>query len=83
MRSEQIKGAVDKVAGKAQDSLGEWLDNPQMQARGLAREATGELQERYGQTLDQAARLLREKPWLSVALLAGAGLLAGLLLRRR
>ncbi|AAY91842.1 CsbD family protein [Pseudomonas protegens] len=83
MASEQIKGTVGKVAGKAEAVVGEWLDDEQLQARGMAREAAGQLQEKYGQALDQGARWVRDKPLLSVALLAGVGLLAGLLLRRR
>ncbi|KTC43682.1 CsbD family protein [Pseudomonas sp. ABAC61] len=83
MASEQLKGKVDKAAGKAQAMVGELLDDDSMQARGVAREAAGQLQEHYGQVLDRGLRWAREKPLASVALLAGVGLLAGLLLRRR
>lgn len=83
MGNQQIKGSVDKAAGKAQSVLGEWLDDDSMQARGRAREAAGQLQEHYAQALDQGVRWVREKPLLSLAVLAAAGLLAGLLLRRR
>ncbi|MGE8415655.1 MAG: CsbD family protein [Pseudomonas sp.] len=83
MASEQLKGKVDKAAGKAQAMVGELLDDDSMQARGVAREAAGQLQEHYSQVLDRGLRWAREKPLASVALLAGVGLLAGLLLRRR
>ncbi|MCB2254027.1 CsbD family protein [Pseudomonas chlororaphis] len=83
MRSEQIKGAVGTAAGKAQGAVGELLDDSQMRLEGAAREAAGQLQQSYGDALDNVSRFVREKPLASVALLAGVGLLAGLLLRRR
>ncbi|OLF54656.1 CsbD family protein [Pseudomonas chlororaphis] len=83
MRSEQIKGAVGTAAGKAQGAVGEWLDDERMQVQGAAREAAGRLQESYGDALDGVSTFVREKPLASVAILAGIGLLAGLLLRRR
>lgn len=83
MRSEQIKGAVGTVAGKAQGVAGELLDDQQMRLEGAARQAAGQLQETYGEVLDNVSRFVRDKPLASVAILAGIGLLAGLLWRRR
>lgn len=83
MRSEQVKGAVNKVAGKAQDAVGELVNDEQMQLEGSARQAAGQLQETYGEALDTVSGFVRDKPLASVAILAGLGLLAGLLLRRR
>ena len=37
MASEQIKGTVRNAAGKAEAVVGEWLDDEQLQARGMAR----------------------------------------------
>ena len=54
MASEQIKGTVGKVAGKAEAVVGEWLDDEQLQARGMAREAAGQLQEKYGRPWTRA-----------------------------
>lgn len=83
MRSEQIKGAVATAAGKAQGVVGELLDDEQMRLQGAARQAAGQLQETYGEALDRVASFVRDKPLASVAILAGVGLLAGLLWRRR
>ncbi|KAA5842579.1 CsbD family protein [Pseudomonas chlororaphis] len=83
MRSEQIKGAVGTAAGKAQGVVGELLDDQQMRMEGAARQAAGQWQETYGDALDSVSRFVRDKPLASVAILAGIGLLAGLLWRRR
>ncbi|CAI8795313.1 ElaB protein [Pseudomonas chlororaphis] len=83
MRSEQIKGAMGTAAGKAQGAVGELLDDQQMRLEGAARQAAGQLQETYGEVLDNVSRFVRDKPLASVAILAGIGLLAGLLWRRR
>ncbi|ROL84147.1 CsbD family protein [Pseudomonas chlororaphis] len=83
MRSEQIKGAVGTAAGKAQGVAGELLDDQQMRLEGAARQAAGQLQETYGDALESVSRFVRDKPMASVAILAGIGLLAGLLWRRR
>ncbi|AZE48507.1 hypothetical protein C4K04_2835 [Pseudomonas chlororaphis] len=83
MRSEQIKGAVGTAAGKAQGVVGELLADERMRLEGAARQAAGQLQETYGDALDNVSRFVRDKPLASVAILAGAGLLAGLLWRRR
>ncbi|QQZ44326.1 CsbD family protein [Pseudomonas sp. SK3(2021)] len=83
MRSEQIKGAMGTAAGKVQGAVGELLDDRPMRLEGAARQAAGQLQETYGDALDGISRFVRDKPLASVAILAGIGLLAGLLWRRR
>lgn len=83
MGREQIKGTLDKLAGQAQGAAGEWLDDEQLRLQGAARQAAGQLQQRYGQLLDNAAASVCRQPLTTVAVLAGAGLLLGLLLRRR
>lgn len=83
MRSEQIKGAVDKLAGRAQGAVGELMDDPQMQAAGATRQVVGQMQQSYGEALDHATDFVREKPLATLAIMAGLGILAGLLLRRR
>ncbi|MFO2462833.1 CsbD family protein [Pseudomonas sp. 15FMM2] len=83
MKQEQIKGSVEKMAGKAQDFLGELSGDEQLQAQGVARQAAGQLQQTYGDALDSISDFTKRKPLATVAILAGAGLLLGLLLRRR
>jgi len=83
MKSEQVKGAMEKVAGKAQGFLGDLTGDEQLQAQGLARETAGQLQQTYGDALDTVSDFAKQKPLAMVAVVAGLGLLMGLLLRRR
>ena len=83
MKSEQVKGAVEKVAGKAQGFLGDLTGDEKLQAEGLARQAAGQLQQTYGDALDTVSDFAKSKPMATVAVVAGVGLLVGLLLRRR
>lgn len=83
MKSEQVKGAVEKVTGKAQGFFGDLTGNEQLQAEGVARQAAGQLQQSYGDALDTVSDFARNKPLATVAVVAGVGLLVGLLLRRR
>lgn len=83
MKSEQVKGAMEKVAGKAQAFLGDLTGDEQLQAQGLARETAGQLQQTYGDALDTVSDFAKQKPLATVAVVAGLGLLVGLLLRRR
>ncbi|WP_439650640.1 glycine zipper domain-containing protein, partial [Phytopseudomonas argentinensis] len=53
------------------------------QAEGVARQAAGQLQQTYGNALDPVSDFAKHKPLATVAVVAGIGLLVGLLLRRR
>lgn len=83
MKSEQVKGTVEKVAGKAQGFFGELTGDEQLQAEGVARQAAGQLQQTYGDALDSVGDFAKNKPLATVAIVAGVGLVLGLLLRRR
>lgn len=83
MNSEQVKGAVEKVAGKAQGVIGDLAGDERLQAEGVARQAAGQLQQTYGDALDTVSDFAKHKPLASVAIVAGIGVLVGLLLRRR
>ncbi|MGE1153323.1 CsbD family protein [Pseudomonas sp. ICMP 460] len=83
MNSEHVKGAVEKVAGKAQGFFGDLTGDEQLHAEGIARQAAGQLQQTYGDALDTVSDFARSKPLTTVAVVAGVSLLVGLLLRRR
>ena len=83
MNSEQVTGRVKKAVGKAQDFLGDMTDDEQLQAQGVARQAAGQLQQTYGDALDTVGDFAQRKPLATVAIVAGVGLVLGLLLRRR
>jgi len=52
MESEHIKGAANKLAGKAKQAAGDVLDNAEMQAKGKAQELKGKAQEKVGDIKD-------------------------------
>ncbi|MDI2590677.1 CsbD family protein [Pseudomonas sp. N3-W] len=83
MSREHVKGAVEEVAGKAQNMLGELTGDQHMQLEGNARQAAGRLQQHYGEALDDAAGFVKDRPLTTLAIVAGLGLVAGLLLHRR
>lgn len=83
MKSEQVKGAVEKAAGKAQGFIGDLTGDERLQAEGVARQAAGQLQQTYGDALDTVSDFAKSKPLATVAVVAGVGLLVGLLMRRR
>ncbi|SDU90341.1 CsbD family protein [Pseudomonas mucidolens] len=83
MKAEQAKGGAEKWLGKAQDCLGELTHDEQLQTEGVARQAAGQLQQTYGKALDEVSDFARRKPLASIAIVAGVGMLLGLLLRRR
>jgi len=52
MESEHIKGAANKLAGKAKQKAGEAIDNVEMQAKGKVQELKGKAQEKFGDLKD-------------------------------
>lgn len=83
MKSEQVKGALEQVAGKAQDFLGEMTGDERAQMEGKARQAAGELQERYGDLLDECATFLQRRPRATLVTLASLTLAVAWLIKRR
>jgi uncharacterized protein YjbJ (UPF0337 family) len=83
MKSEQVKGALEQVAGKAQDFLGEMTGDERAQMEGKARQAAGELHKRYGDLLDECATFLQRRPRATLFTLAGLTLAVAWLIKRR
>lgn len=69
----QARGKLDEAAGAIQRTWGDVQDR----AGRLAGEARGMGQDAY----DEVDAFVRRSPWVSVAIAAGVGLLAGLALR--
>lgn len=80
---EQAQGAFQRVAGKAQDALGEVTGDKGMQADGKVREAQGAVQQSYGQALDEIRELAVKHPLGLVGGIAAAGFLLGVICARR
>ena len=71
----QAKGKFDEAAGMIQRTLGD--------VQGQAERLLGEAQARGVEARDEVDAFVRRSPWISVAIAAGIGLLAGLTLKPR
>lgn len=80
---EKAEGTVKEFAGKVQDAVGRMTDDPSTRLEGQARQAAGKAQQTYGEVLDQVRESALLHPVTTVAAIAGAGFLLGLLLARR
>lgn len=62
MNSDQIKGTVKDVAGKAQRKLGEAVGSNQQQIKGAATQAEGKLQKAVGNAREALKDAADRKP---------------------
>lgn len=82
MKSEQVEGIAEKLAGKAQGALGKLAGDPAVEAQGASHEAAGQLKETYGDAVDGVTTFVKENPIAALAIGAGIGILISRLLRR-
>ena len=82
MKSEQVEGVVDKVAGKAQSAVGKLFGDSKLEAEGFGRQVAGQLTQAYGDALDSVSTFVKEKPVAALAIGAIALLVLDRLLRR-
>jgi ElaB/YqjD/DUF883 family membrane-anchored ribosome-binding protein len=71
----QARGKLDQAAGMVQRTLGD--------VQGQAERLLGEAQVKGKEARDEMDALVRRSPWVAVAVAAGIGLLAGLVLKPR
>jgi uncharacterized protein YjbJ (UPF0337 family) len=82
MKSEQVEGVAEKLAGKAQSAVGRLIGDSTLEAEGAGRQAAGQLTKTYGDTLDSVSTFVKEKPVAALAIGAAVLLLVNRLLRR-
>jgi uncharacterized protein YjbJ (UPF0337 family) len=82
MKSEQVEGVAEKLAGKAQSAVGKLIGDSTLEAEGAGRQAAGQLTKTYGDTLDSVSTFVREKPVAALAIGAALVMLVSRLLRR-
>ncbi|KTT23156.1 CsbD family protein [Pseudacidovorax intermedius] len=80
---DQAQGAFQRIAGKAQDALGDLTGDKDMQAEGKLREAQGTVQQTYGQALDEIREMAVRHPLGVVGGVAAAAFLLGMVCARR
>lgn len=82
MKSEQIEGVAEKIAGKAQGVVGKLAGDNSLQAEGAGREAAGQLTKTYGDALNNVSAFVKEKPGAALAIGAAVAVLVSRFLRR-
>jgi len=82
MKSEQVEGLAEKLAGKAQSAIGSLLGDSRLEAEGTARQGAGQLTQTYGDTLDSVSTFVKEKPVAALIIGAAVGILVSRFLRR-
>lgn len=88
MNPEQVKGKINQVVGKVQEKAGDVMDDTGQQLKGMARQVQGTAQDMYGRayehacdTADAIMQRVERNPWTSLAIVAGAGFLMGMMCR--
>lgn len=82
MKSEQIEGVAEKLAGKAQGAVGKLLGDSTTEAKGAGHEVAGQLTKTYGDALDNVSAFVKEKPVAALAIGAAVAMLISRFLRR-
>ncbi|MCI0913955.1 MULTISPECIES: CsbD family protein [Pseudomonas] len=82
MKSEQVEGVAQKVAGKAQSAVGRLFEDPALEAEGDGRQVAGQLTKTYGDALNNVSAFVKEKPITALAIGAALTLVVSRLLRR-
>jgi len=60
MDSNEVKGKMKDVAGKAQEKFGEVTGNKEQELKGMGKQVEGKVQETYGKAKDAAREVVRE-----------------------
>lgn len=82
MKSEQVEGLAEKLAGKAQSAVGRLIGDTKLEAEGAVRRDAGQLTQTYGDTLNSVSTFVKEKPVASLVIGAAVALLVSRFLRR-
>jgi len=80
---EKAEGVAQTVAGKIEEAAGAATEDSNLQARGRARRATGQVQQGYGEALDTVREVTSNSPITTLALAAGVGFVLGAVWTRR
>ncbi|KVZ31906.1 hypothetical protein WL15_09140 [Burkholderia multivorans] len=80
---EKTTGTVQKLAGKAQEAVGDVTGSADMQLDGVARQVIGGVQKTYGEALEQLRDVTSRNPLATLAAVAAVGFLIGTLWSKR
>lgn len=48
MNKDEIKGKVEQAKGTVKEKVGDWTDDPELEAEGIIDQATGKVRENVG-----------------------------------
>jgi uncharacterized protein YjbJ (UPF0337 family) len=57
MNKDQIEGKLKNIGGKIQEEVGDLIDSPEQEAKGLNKQVEGKVQEKVGD-VKEAARIV-------------------------
>ncbi|MBE7211460.1 MAG: CsbD family protein [Gluconacetobacter diazotrophicus] len=83
MDENRIEGAADDAIGKVQDGMGGLLGDTATQAKGKARQFSGQAQGYYGEALDTVRDATSDQPFIAIGVAVGVGFVLGALFARR
>ena len=79
----RVEGFAKNMGGKVQDAVGGLTGDSSTQARGKVNEATGSLQNMYGQAADEVRDFASEQPVVALIAAVSVGVILGFFLGRR
>jgi len=74
--SDRVQGNIRNMAGRAQEAMGDVLDDSRLRTRGVGNQAAGTAQDAVGQLGD----VIRDRPIASAMICVGVGYLLGKIL---
>lgn len=54
MNKDQIEGKLKNIGGKIQEEVGDIIDSPEQEAKGIAKQVEGKVQEKAGDVKEAA-----------------------------
>ncbi len=83
MSGNQTEGTIRNVAGKAESMVGAMTGDTGTEMRGKARQVAGQAQSTFGEAVETVRDIATDQPMIALALAAGIGFVAGMLMSRR
>lgn len=83
MDANRPAGFLRRMSGVVQDALGSATGDAATQVRGKADQAAGQVQDAYGEVLDEVEHFVSGRPFLALLAGVGVGFMLGVLVARR
>ncbi|MPV61419.1 hypothetical protein CFB46_34630 [Burkholderia sp. HI2761] len=80
---EKTEGTVQKLAGKAQEAVGDAVGSADMQFEGKARQVAGTVQQSYGEAIEQVRDVAASNPITALVTVAAVSFIIGAMWSKR